>query len=416
MGASPAPLRLVVVYHELPYPMNHGGRLDVWRRLQALVAQGVLIHLVCWRNPALGEAVPAADSPMRQVVHSLTVLDEKGKFANSHLTLNLPGYARRRLLTSADWDQIKADLQTFQPQALLLEGPFAYSASQRIAQQFGLRLVYRSHNIESRYARFIHDRARGAKERFNTWLNVQGIDQLEENIFAESAWYFDCSPDDAKHWHARGHRHGEWLPLVVEQTWAQRVSQDSDWAPQYHVGYLGNLYQPNNVEGIIWFLEKVIPQLRQRLPELKAFVAGSRPSPEVRAAAAKAGVDLIENPPEAEPILRSARVLINPVFAGSGVYTKCIEMLFTPAGLVATPIAMTGLAEAGQKCFGISDDPATFADLIVQRQTGAAGQKEQRDEARACYDGRRIGRVVEVLRQASQGPVSQTTGELHAPA
>lgn len=416
MSAASTPLRLVVVYHELPYPMNHGGRLDVWRRLQALAAQGVLIHLVCWRNAALGEDLPAADSPMRQMLHSLTVLDEKGKFANSHLTLGLPGYARRRLLTPADWAKVQGDLKGFGPQALLLEGPFAYSAAQQVAKAFALRIVYRSHNIESRYARFIHERAKGIKERVNTWLNVQGIDELEESIFSSSAWYFDCSPDDAKHWHARGHRHGEWLPLVVEQNWAQRVSQEADWSPGYHVGYLGNLYQPNNVEGIVWFLDKVVPQLRQRLPDLKAFIAGSRPSPEVRAAAERANVALIENPPEAEPILRSARVLINPVFAGSGVYTKCIEMLFTPAGLVATPIAMTGLAEAGQKCFGISDDPTVFAELIVQRQAGAAGQKDQRDAARACYDGRRIGRVVEVLRQASQGPISQATGDVHAPA
>lgn len=395
-------LRLVVVYHELPHPVNHGGRLDVWRRLQALAAQGVQIHLVCWRNPALGEADPQGDSPLRSVLTGLTVLQEKGKFANSHLALSMPGYARRRLLTQEDWLQVQRDLTTFAPQALLLEGPFAFPAAQRIAQSQGIKLIYRSHNIESRYARFILERAKGWRTRFNAWLNVPGIDRLESAIFENASWYFDISPEDARHWQAQGHLNGEWLPPVVEQAWSERVSQPQAWAPAYHVGYLGNLYQPNNVEGVLWFLEQVVPVLRQRLPGLKGFIAGSRPVEAVRQATARAGFDLLANPADTEPVLRNACTLVNPVFAGSGVNTKCIEMLFTPAGLVATPVALQGLADEARRCFGVADTPDAFADLIIQRQTGASAQKDARDAARACYDSRRIERLICVLKGCTQ--------------
>lgn len=395
-------LRLVVVYHELPHPVNHGGRLDVWRRLQALAAHGVQIHLVCWRNPALGEEDPAIDSPLRSLLQGLTVLQEKGKFANSHLTLNLPGYARRRLLTQADWLQVQGDLGAFEPHALLLEGPFAFPAAHRIAQSRGLKLVYRSHNIESRYARFILERAQGWRARFNAWLNVPGIDRLEATIFSEASWYFDISPDDARHWRALGHLNGEWLPPVVEQAWSERVSESQAWRPSYHVGYLGNLYQPNNVEGVLWFLERVVPVLRNRMPGLKGFIAGSRPVESIRHAAAHAGFDLLANPVDTEPVLRSSSTLVNPVFAGSGVNTKCIEMLFTPAGLVATPVALQGLAEEARRCFGVADTPEAFADLVIQRQAGASAQRDIRDAARACYDSRRIERLVCVLRECAQ--------------
>lgn len=409
-------LRLLVVYHELPYPVNHGGRLDVWRRLQALAAQGVQIHLVCWRNPALGEQEPPPDSPLRAVLSGLTVLEEKGKFANSHLTFSLPGYARRRLLNQADGSRVKADVAAFAPQALLLEGPFAFPAAQQIVADWHLPLVYRSHNIESRYARFILERAQGWRARFNAWLNVPGIDRLESAIFSEANWYFDISPEDARHWHALGHPNGEWLPPVVEQAWAERISEQQGWTPGYHVGYLGNLYQPNNVEGILWFLDKVAPVLRQRLPHLKGFIAGSRPVESVRQAVARAGFDLLANPVDTEPVLRSAHTLVNPVFAGSGVNTKCIEMLFTPAGLVATPVALQGLAEEAQRCFAVSDDPATFADLVIQRQAGVAAQQGLRDAARACYDSRRIERLIAVLQASAQVAPRSMQGAQHASA
>lgn len=409
-------LRLLVVYHELPYPVNHGGRLDVWRRLQALAAQGVQIHLVCWRNPALGEQEPLSDSPLRALVSSLTILDEKGKFANSHLTFNLPGYARRRLFNQADRSRVQADVAAFAPQALLLEGPFAFPAAQEIVRSWSLPLIYRSHNIESRYARFILERAQGWRARFNAWLNVPGIDRLESAIFSQAHWYFDISPEDARHWRALGHQNGEWLPPVVEQAWAERISEQQAWTPAYNVGYLGNLYQPNNVEGVLWFLDKVAPLLRQRLPNLKGFIAGSRPVESVRQAAARAGFDLLANPVDTEPVLRNARTLVNPVFAGSGVNTKCIEMLFTPAGLVATPVALQGLAEEAQRCFAVSDDPAAFADLVIQRQSGVAAQQGLRDLARACYDSRRIERLIAVLQAFAQVEPQPMQGAQHASA
>jgi hypothetical protein len=411
-----APLRLVMVYHELPYPVNHGGRLDVWRRIQALASQGVQIHLVCWRNAAMGESLPPADSPLLAAVQGITVLEEKGKFAHPHLLLNLPGYARRRLLSGADWQRLQSDVGAFAPDVVLLEGLFALSAAQRLAQHVGRKLIYRSHNIESRYAHFIFERAQGARARFNAWLNVPGIEQLENRALASSHWFFDCSPDDCRHWHEAGHTHGEWLPLMVEQKWATEVSDTSQWAPTYDVGYLGNLYQPNNVEGILWFLNQAVPQLRQRLPGLRGFIAGSRPTPAVREAVKQAGLDLIENPEETAPVLRSARVLVNPVFAGSGVNTKCIEMLYTPAGLVGTPKALQGLAPEAQQCFGVSEDPAEFAELILQRQGGALGQQAMRDQARACYDIRRIDRVIQVLREAAQAGARPRKGARHAAA
>lgn len=414
--AHPSPLKLVVVYHELPHPVDHGGRLDVWRRLQALVSQGVEVHLVCWRNPALNEPDPGPDSPLRSVLRGVTVLEEKGKFAHPQQIFSLPGYARRRLLSPADWRRVQEALHGFRADGVLLEGPFAFGAARAIARHLSAPLVYRSHNIESRYARFILEKAQGWRARFNACLNVPGIDALEDGIFQEAKWYFDISPEDTQHWHRRGFTHGEWLPTVVDQAWADRVSAPSGWAPAYDVGYLGNLYQPNNVEGVTWFLSQVVPRLRARHPDMKVFVAGSRPVGAVRDAAAAANVDLLENPPEAEPVLRNARVLVNPVFAGSGVNTKCIEMLFTPAGLVATPIALKGLAPEAQRCFGVSEDPQEFAELIAERGQGASGQQTERDLARGCYDSRRVGRIIEVLRQLPSHAATQQAGARHATA
>ncbi|WP_279117562.1 hypothetical protein [Acidithiobacillus thiooxidans] len=41
-------LRMTVLCHETPFPPNHGGRVDMWRRLIAMEKRGVEIQLISW--------------------------------------------------------------------------------------------------------------------------------------------------------------------------------------------------------------------------------------------------------------------------------------------------------------------------------------------------------------------------------
>lgn len=394
-------LRVAVVYHEMPYPVNHGGRLDVWSRLQALADLGVEIHLVCWKNAHLGEGVPAADSPIWKVVKSATVLDEKGRLANSHLAMSLPGYARRRLPDAQGWARVVKAVTAFQPDAILLEGPFGFPTAHRLSRELGVDFIYRSHNVEARYARLILEKSVGWKDRLEAFSNVMGVEKMESSILANARRVFDISQDDVQYWKARGVEHIEWLPSVVGQAWAEQISTLDGWHPEFDFGYLGNLYQPNNVHGVTWFLQEVLPLLRSLRPGIRGFIAGSRPADSIRAAIDQAGpgVRLIENPPDVIPILRNAKVLINPVFAGSGVNTKCIEMLFTPAALVATSTALNGLPDAVRACFGMADQPRAFAELMIRGldPVDPNAQRQDRDQARSNYDFRQLRHMVDVL-------------------
>jgi len=379
--------RLLVVYHELPYPINHGGRLDVWRRLEALATEGVKIHLVAWKNEHLGEVEPERDSPFWAVINSLTLFPEKKQLAFAGKLFCLPTYARSRLLNEREWRRVCADAQAFRPRAILLEGPFGYPVAKGLSKHLGIKYMYRSHNVESRYAKLMLAKSKGLRAKTKACLNIFGIERLELNIIRGAYRYFDISLEDLGYWQKQGMKHGEWLPPVVLREWAQQVGAENTWSPSFDVGYLGNLYQPNNVHGVLWFLQEVVPVLRQKVPGIKGFIAGSRPSEAVLAAARFAEWTLISDPTDTVSVIRNARVLINPVFAGSGVNTKCIEMLFSPAGLVATPIALNGLPNEAKACFGVTDQPEEFASLICERIKGPRRDEFilSRDRARACY-------------------------------
>lgn len=48
---------------------------------------------------------------------------------------------------------------------------------------------------------------------------------------------------------------------------------------------------------------------------------------------------LIENAPDAVAVLRDARVLVNPIFSGSGVNVKSVEMLIPERKMAARDTA-----------------------------------------------------------------------------
>lgn len=159
---------------------------------------------------------------------------------------------------------------------------------------------------------------------------------------------------------------------------------------------------PNNVQGLVWFLEKVAPQLLDARPGLRLFIAGSRPSDRIRAAlAARPEVTLIENPPDAVSVLRDAEVLINPVFAGSGVNIKSVEMLFSPAELVSTPQGVAGLPDEVKRCFRISQDESGFASAVLDglnsTAAGRIAESENRAVARSYFRAKRIDDILPLL-------------------
>jgi glycosyltransferase involved in cell wall biosynthesis len=132
---------------------------------------------------------------------------------------------------------------------------------------------------------------------------------------------------------------------------------------QWHIVYFGNLTTPNNIEAVVWLVQQVLPLIPSAT--LKIAIAGSNPAAAVlKIIETDKRITLIANPDDMTQIISSARVLVNPMQAGSGVNLKSVEMLFTDAALVSTSVGAGGLPAQVQACFALADKPADFAQAI----------------------------------------------------
>jgi hypothetical protein len=370
-------------------------------------AAGIRIHLVTWCGDAASERPePAHLDAMREVVDVLHVFPIRRSFGERMRRLarlhRWPSHVASRVLTAGQQAQVRATLGAFRPEAVWLDSLYPVVAARDAASQFGLPVFYRSHNIEHLYMERQVARARTLRDRFAWGLNLLHLKKIEFEVIGKAAGYFDISIDDLSYWQSQGFSQGAWLPPLIEPEFGERLSAPWDEAPEFDVGYLGNLYTPNNVEGIVWFLNRVVPRLQSHRPGVRIFVAGSRPAQAVRDALAQCrGVTLIESPPDAISVLRSARVLVNPVFAGSGVNVKSVEMLFAPGEIVSAPQGLTGLPDHVRSCFHAAESDSAFAETVLDALQNPRAISAERLKARQEFSFGQIESVIDSLRRKS---------------
>ncbi len=158
--------------------------------------------------------------------------------------------------------------------------------------------------------------------------------------------------------------------------------------------FLGSFRHGPNRMALEWFVDEVLPQIVSRRPEARLVVVGSdvpaqRPyadrAPEIEI---RGFVDDIREP------LARYEVFVCPVRTGSGVRVKLLEAFASGIPVVSTRIGAEGLARKdGELCF-LADEPAVFADKVLEVFESPLHAAEMatraRDEVAANWDMTKI--------------------------
>jgi polysaccharide biosynthesis protein PslH len=367
--------RLLVIPNEFPLPGNSGGRIDVWRRMQVLHDSGVELGLLTWydapRDGAPESALLTALHAVCKTVHLTPIRRNASELLQRALRLGrMPSHIASRWVT-LDRAAALAWATEFAPSLILLDGLYGVAVARWLAGALGVPWIYRSHNIEHHYMRFQWDRARSLKQRAGLAATIWGLEDVECATVRDAAEVLDISQSDAAYWQRSTQREIRWLPTVVDGAFAAAMAAAATRAPTWDLLYFGNLNSPNNVEAVRWLVRAVLPLLGPRA--LRIALAGSGPNAEVRElAASDARITLLADPPAMATLAGAARVLVNPVQAGSGMNLKSVEMLFSNTGLVSTPAGVQGMPEAVMQCFAVAGDAPGFAALVQRAlDTGA---------------------------------------------
>ncbi|MBI4638151.1 MAG: glycosyltransferase [Candidatus Rokubacteria bacterium] len=138
-----------------------------------------------------------------------------------------------------------------------------------------------------------------------------------------------------------------------------------------------------NEDGVVYFIETILPRLRREMPDACLTVVGRNPSSRLRGVAAAAGVRVTGLVADVRPHIAEAAVYVVPLRVGGGTRLKIFEALAMAKAVVSTAVGAEGLPLVPGEHFVQVDDPAEFARAVAsllrdsarRRALGAAGRR-----------------------------------------
>ncbi len=147
--------------------------------------------------------------------------------------------------------------------------------------------------------------------------------------------------------------------------------------------FLGSFRHLPNQEALVWFLNNVLPHVVERRPSARLVVIGSDPPARHSLPKIAGNVDLIGFVEDIrEPLARYA-VFVCPILSGSGMRVKLLEAFAAGIPVVSTRIGAEGLASQDGELCAVADDPAGFAQRILDLLDDPEAAAKMAERARA---------------------------------
>lgn len=146
-----------------------------------------------------------------------------------------------------------------------------------------------------------------------------------------------------------------------------RIADDDVPGPSVRNGILlvAGFAHPPNVDAATWFVQEILPLVKQKFPDVRVTLVGSNPRPEVLALISpQITVTGYVSDEALAQYYRNSRVSVAPLRFGGGVKGKVLESMRYGVPCVTTSIGMQGLGDAA-KFMQAGDEPQALAAHIV---------------------------------------------------
>ena len=129
--------------------------------------------------------------------------------------------------------------------------------------------------------------------------------------------------------------------------------------------FIGSFVHPPNRDAAKWLVRRLAPELRTERVPFALVIAGLH-APQWLRKAAGAGVTVISDAPDLDPLYRSADIVLAPLPHGGGTKNKTLEAMAWGLPVIGTPQAFTGLPQLDGKAFVVDPlDPLHVANRIA---------------------------------------------------
>jgi len=182
-------------------------------------------------------------------------------------------------------------------------------------------------------------------------------------------------------------------------TWTYTPSLSHSPVP--NLVFTGTMDFRPNVDAVLWFARKVLPQVQAEAPGLHFFIVGQRPHRRLDGLRDDPAITLTGWVEDTRPYIAAAAVYVAPLRIGGGTRLKLLEAMAMSKPVVATRLGAEGYPVTDGRELLLADTPADFAAAIVALLRAPERRAELGQAARTFverrYDWRAIVPRVEAV-------------------
>jgi sugar transferase (PEP-CTERM/EpsH1 system associated) len=366
-------VKILLLTQRVPYPPNRGDKITTWRLVERMKRE----HEVTIIAFAHDEADLAASRALEELgVRCIAVPhNERAK-----KVLSLPLLLTAKPLTLGVYGSraLQAEVDRIAP---LVDVAYAFSSSMG-AFLLPHKLPWIMHFAEldsdkwRQYARKKGFPMRYVYER--EWLTLL---VFERKLAAASRTNVFCTPLEERVFQREiPGRPSAVLRNGVDLEYYQPAPGEAEPGHLVFVGVMD--YYPN-VDGCVHFVHKILPLVRERHPETRFTIVGSRPNREVQRLAEVPGVEVTGFVDDTRTYLRKTAVSVAPLRIARGIQNKVLEALAMGLPVVGTESATQGVeGQPGRdylRADSAEDQARAICELLSDREKARnLGQRGRR--------------------------------------
>ena len=250
------------------------------------------------------------------------------------------------------------------------------------------RCILDAHNVEFHLLRQLLEKDPGNR---SLQRHEQRVRREESNLEREVDAFVACSEADRETLERanEGKVPGFTVPNGVD-TQQHKYDARADKRMRNTLLFCGALTYPPNVDGLLWFVERVWPQVQAARPGVRLRVIGrcNGVPKALEPVARDPTIDFIGSVPEVAPHYAESSISIVPLHQGSGTRLKILEAMALGTPVVSTSKGAEGIELDGMRSIRIADDPQSFTDGVARLLEDEDLFEEQRRAARLLVETR----------------------------
>jgi sugar transferase (PEP-CTERM/EpsH1 system associated) len=358
-------MRILAICPEPPYPPDQGGRIRMYNILKRL-AQKHEVHLVA---VARGKVPPDIWTVLQKIFASVSLFDFSP--SKTYLAIRLlqslillKPYILYKNTPPGLKIFLESKIREFSPDILLVD--FHYLLESIPAKSIPKVVVL--HNLDHiLYSRFAAESGLSAKK-------LHGIMQTPLCVRLEKKLpkLFDHCITMSQHEDQilrtmSGSVNTTIIPNGVDTDFFAPTDKPANFFSGYQADlvFFGTMDYYPNIDGVIFLMEKIMPIIWSKNPQVTLNIVGRNPGNKIRSYAHDSRIRIIGGVDDIRPYVYGAKVVVVPLRMGGGTRLKALEAAAMGKAIVGTSIGLEGLNFLDKIHALIADAPSNVAEQIL---------------------------------------------------